>query len=833
MKASEAGFWQRLFYGLIAVYGVVVLMTFSSYGITTDEPLHVAYGEHIAKWYGSFFRDHTVFMASNLWLYGGFFDVVIYVLKQVVPMDVYELRHLVCGLVGVLGVWGAYRLGALLGGPRAGFLAALFLILTPRYYGHVFNNTKDIPFAVGYLWSLYYLVRCVGVLPHLSRDMIWKLGVALGLTFGIRSSAALLVCYMGLFFGLRYVQVWRFENAEIVKNWWRQILRLLGVGLVTYVTVFPFFPYLHLHPITGLLDSLTAFSKFPEVHYNFYQGHYIASNALPWHYILQWLLITIPEFVMLGLLVGVICLILEKSSTWLSSVRGLQIGMLVFAGVFPIVFGVVSHTPLLNGIRHLTFVIPPLVVVSALGVSEAVRLVKQIWVLRVTGAVIGLAMLSVVFDMVMMHPNQYVYFNRIFGGGLAEAATSYDTDYWNNTYKQGVRWIEEQAKSKTDERKPVIGSLYKNVAYMVDRSRFEFRRTQLHQANFYLGNAFFDAHRAIPGEVLHTVDVQGVPLLYVIRPDASQIANPFFDSAPLAYDLLGDALRAEGDLDVALVAYARTLERLANGFKRIGIDSSGVMHKMGNVLLGLDRYDEALAMFEQIPDSTFDGSIANNIASYYIDKKAYDQALPWLIRAVDVSPKFYVARTNLGYVHLALGDTIRAIATYREAADRNIQNADRQFTLGKLFYRIKSYEDARVCFQRCVDLKYDHAQAHYYLGLTQAALENYEQSRLHFEQTIALSPDMVDAYQNLGTACMYLEDFKAAAEAYRQCLILDADLADVHTLLGLALMNLKDFDAARDAFDKALALNPSDMTAQNQRRFLGAVNEGGKWSQDF
>jgi len=826
MKASETGFWQRLFYGLIAVYGVVVLMTFSSYGITTDEPLHVAYGEHIANWYGSLFRDHTVFMASNLWLYGGFFDVVIYVLKHVVPMDVYELRHLVCGLVGVLGVLGAYRIGALLGGPRAGFLAALFLILTPRYYGHVFNNTKDIPFAVGYLWSLYYLVRCVGVLPHLSRSLIWKLGVVLGLTFGIRSSAALLVCYLGLFFLLRYVQVWRFENAEIVGDWQRQVWRLLGVGVVTYATVFPFFPYLHLHPITGLLDSLTAFSKFPEVHYNFYQGQYIASHALPWHYIPQWLLITVPEFVMVGLLVGLVCVVWNLSFAWLQSVKGLQIGVLVFAGVFPIVFGVVSHTPLLNGIRHLTFVIPPLVVVSALGVSEAIRLLRQVWVLRITSAVIGVGMLSVVLDMVTMHPNQYVYFNRLFGGGLAEAATSYDTDYWNHTYKQGVRWIDEQAKSKVGDTKPVIGSLYKNVAYMVDRSHFEFRRTQLHQANFYLGNTFFDAHRAIPGDILHTINVQGVPLLYVIRPDASQITDPFFDSAPLAYDLLGDALRAEGDLDVALVAYERTLERLANGFKRIGIDSSGVMHKMGNVLLGLDRYDDALAMFEQIPDSTFNGSIANNIASYFIGKKAYEQALPWLVRAVGVSPKFYVARTNLGYVHLALGDTARAIATYREAADRNTQNADRQFTLGKIFYRITSYEDARLCFQRCVDLKYDHVQAHYYLGLTLAALENYKQARFHFERTVALSPNLVDAHQSLGTACMYLEDFKAAALAYQGVLAIDPDWADVHTLLGVALMNLKDFDAARDAFDKALALNPSDMTAWNQRRLLEPVEPG-------
>ena len=104
-------FYQRLFYILIAIYSVIILATFSDYGITTDEPLHVAYGENIGRWYESFFRDRTVFSESKLWIYGGLFDTVIHLLRQVVPMDVYELRHLMCALIGLLGVIGAYKIG--------------------------------------------------------------------------------------------------------------------------------------------------------------------------------------------------------------------------------------------------------------------------------------------------------------------------------------------------------------------------------------------------------------------------------------------------------------------------------------------------------------------------------------------------------------------------------------------------------------------------------------------------------------------------------------------------------------------------------------------------
>jgi len=822
MKGSGTVFWQRLFYGLIALYTGIVLMTFSEYGITTDEPLHVTYGEHIAQWYSSFFRDHTVFTATNLWLYGGFFDVVIYVLKHVVPMDVYELRHLVCGFVGVLGVLGAYRIGCVLGGPRAGFLAALFLILTPRYYGHAFNNTKDIPFAVGYLWSLYYMIRCVGVLPNLSRDLIWKLGVVLGLTFGIRSSAALLVCYLGLFFVLRYVQVWRYEQADVIHDWRKQVLRLVGVGAITYATVFPFFPYMHIHPITGLYDSLTAFSKFPEVHYNFFEGRYVASNALPWYYIPKWFLMTLPEFVMVGLVVGLLVVVLNRSLWDVKSAKVLQVGLLVFAGLFPVVFGVVSQTPLLNGIRHLTFVVPPLVVVSALGVSVCLHMLKHIWVLRVSGAVLAVVLLGVVFDMVTMHPNQYVYFNRIFGGGLAEASTQYDTDYWNHTYKQGVRWIEQNAE--VGEQKPVIGSLYKNVVLMVDDSQFGFTRSHLYRADYYLGNAWFDAHKAVAGDILHTIDVNGVPLLYVIRPDASKIQEPFFNQSALAYDILGDGLRADGDLDLALVAYDETLDRLSSGFRRVGIDSSGVLNKMGNVLLGLDRYEDALETFARIPEKdVFAGAVANNVGMYFIGKQNFEQALPWLERAVSVAPTFYIAQVSLGNLYLKLADTTRAVDTYRVAASYHTQNSDYQFELGQLLYSVGQLQDAEACFKRMIALKYGDVRGHYYSGLVAAALKEYEQATVHLTHAVDVDPDHHAAYQSLGTAYMYLENFEAASRAYEQALLLEPEQSDILTMLGLAQMNLKLFDAACDAFDKALAINPSDVTARRQRQYLRSV----------
>ena len=40
---------------------------------------------------------------------------------------IYETRHLLNGLVGILGLIGCCKLGQAMGGARVGFIAALFL----------------------------------------------------------------------------------------------------------------------------------------------------------------------------------------------------------------------------------------------------------------------------------------------------------------------------------------------------------------------------------------------------------------------------------------------------------------------------------------------------------------------------------------------------------------------------------------------------------------------------------------------------------------------------------------------------------------------------------
>src|SRR5439155_15365409 len=107
-------------------------------------------------------------------------------------------RHLVTALSGLLAIAVAYRLGAHLSGPAAGFFSALFLALTPVFYGHMFINPKDIPFAALYLLALYCFMLTYDALPRVPRRLLIASGVAAGLTMGVRVGGIVLLGYLGL-----------------------------------------------------------------------------------------------------------------------------------------------------------------------------------------------------------------------------------------------------------------------------------------------------------------------------------------------------------------------------------------------------------------------------------------------------------------------------------------------------------------------------------------------------------------------------------------------------------------------------------------------------------
>src|ERR1700722_18560240 len=280
--------WDGLACILFGVVAILALLTFQDYGVTWDEDVHNWYGVFVLNYYLSGFTDLRSLHWLDLYNYGAVFDSIAAALNTVSPFGTYETRHLLNALVGVVGLIGTWKLGRALGGPRAGFMAALFLALTPNYYGQMFNNPKDIPFAVGFAWAVYYLIRIVPELPRPRPRLVAKLGVAIGLTMAVRIGGLLLLCYLGLMLAL--FGAWQAIAARrvgmLVETGWAGLWGVfLPASAIAYAVMLAFWPWAQTGPISHPLQALAVFSHEIVPGKTLFDGDLVPATGLPWQYL--------------------------------------------------------------------------------------------------------------------------------------------------------------------------------------------------------------------------------------------------------------------------------------------------------------------------------------------------------------------------------------------------------------------------------------------------------------------------------------------------------------------------------------------------------------------
>src|SRR6201994_4695518 len=171
---------------VLAVVALVASFTFRDYGLGWDDYTHAEYADLLLRMYGSGFKDTGAFSFANLYMYGGGFVMPAALLHKVIPLELFETRRLVGAIVGIIGLTVTWRLARRVGGPVAGLAALLLLALCPTFYGHMFMNPKDAPFAVAMIILMLGLVRLAEDYPRPSPRTILIVGIGAGLSLGSR-----------------------------------------------------------------------------------------------------------------------------------------------------------------------------------------------------------------------------------------------------------------------------------------------------------------------------------------------------------------------------------------------------------------------------------------------------------------------------------------------------------------------------------------------------------------------------------------------------------------------------------------------------------------------
>ena len=533
--------WHVLSAALLAAAGLLVLLTFSDYGVTWDEDVHNWYGYFALEYYLTLFTDERALNWLNLYNYGAAFDMVAAALNKFSPLGVYETRHLLNGFVGVVGLLGCWKLCRALGRPRAGFIALLFLLLTPNYYGQMFNNPKDIPFAVGGVWATYYMVRILPSLPRPPWALLLKMGLAIGLALGVRVGGLLFLCYLALVLGLS--AVWQGIAARscilvvtaALTSLWRVLLPVVAVA---FPVMLLFWPWGQQDPIGHSLRALAFFSHDSFPFYTLFDGQFVPASNLPWEYLPTYILLALPEIVLvlLGVAGGAAVVALARRGTWARRELVLGCFLLGFTIVFPVAYAIAIKAVLFDGMRHFIFVLPSIAVAAALVADRGLTRLASLPHRAPIYAALGLYGAAHVGIMVMLHPDQYVYYNA-FVGGVDGAQRKFKLDYWANSYAEAVRGLEDylrrQYGADFEEREftvavcgPPISARY----YFPDNFRLLHRADK---AEFFIAFTKDNCDRSLPGQPIYRVERMGA-LLSVVLDRRDIVADQRMNRRPLA-----------------------------------------------------------------------------------------------------------------------------------------------------------------------------------------------------------------------------------------------------------------------------------------------------------
>ena len=110
-----------------------------------------------------------------------------------------------------MATWATARL---IGGARAGALAAVTLALCGVWYGGMFNHTKDVPFAAAMMAATYFLCRAARDLPRPRLRDLLGFGLMLGAALGLRAMGLLLIGYVLVAVHCRYRNMRRLAQAK-------------------------------------------------------------------------------------------------------------------------------------------------------------------------------------------------------------------------------------------------------------------------------------------------------------------------------------------------------------------------------------------------------------------------------------------------------------------------------------------------------------------------------------------------------------------------------------------------------------------------------------------
>lgn len=294
--------------------------------------------------------------------------------------------------------------------------------MTPMWFGYMFINHKDIPFATLLLAASYYSLLALTVQPASSRFWV-KTGLAIGLFAATKLVGLLLLVFVVVVYLASLAIFPSQKRLEVPPDVWRRAARLgSAAALGCLIAFLLFWPQFYFGDIAGPGGSQGGFIDTQQ---------FSSGRRNDPYYAIRYFVISTPVFLLGLAAAGAACAVRRQEPSVLAAV---------------IIFALTFSAPALagarvdNGCRHFLFVYPFFMLVAAYPVSLLFDVAKGSLVrLAIIGGV-AICVSATAVAMYRLIPYQYSFYNSLVGG-LQGADGVYEIDTWRSAHREALDLI--------------------------------------------------------------------------------------------------------------------------------------------------------------------------------------------------------------------------------------------------------------------------------------------------------------------------------------------------------------------------------------------------------
>jgi hypothetical protein len=438
------------------VFFVIGVFSVGGYGYSTDETDQRELGNQALKLILN--SDREIYSQINKY-HGTSFTMVANIIERILRISnirsIFFIRHCFSFLLFFASAIFFYFLcKKIFKSWKFGLLGALFLFLSPRIFVDSFYNPKDLPFLSFFIIAIFTLYIFLE-----TRNIKYAFfhGLATAFAAAMRILGILVLVLTILFFIIDFV----LERKQDKFCGYPDVLKKIQVFLI-YLFVFAvafcmLMPVLLPDPITNLVAAIKTMADYPHDSPSLFLGQWITSFEIPRSFLPVWMAITTPIFYIILFLAGLcgfFAAVRKNLVTFYKENKFLIVALLWF--FIPVLGQIVLKSNIYNGWRHMYFVYPAFLIFAVNGIRWIYDLFKKMNLkfysvsAAIAAIIIMLNLGFISFEMIRMHPYEYVYFNIFAGKDLGVVEKRFTLDYWGMSYRYCLEYI-----LKNDDRKKI------------------------------------------------------------------------------------------------------------------------------------------------------------------------------------------------------------------------------------------------------------------------------------------------------------------------------------------------------------------------------------------